>query len=176
VRDPTAGKTKQARVTAAITEARGLLFPLRIVSWSNPNNDPRIEFEAAVSFMDALLGELAQAGTQTQVQILATGETKVLSQEDIIRSGIGFARKRVIPVLRQRGRPPKRQQRGRPAESFRDCLISETVKQIGQKYGFSRTRSPGTTDRECCTSIVSTALRQLGIKLSENRINTISKP
>src|SRR5438034_320864 len=80
VRDPTAGKTKQARVTAAITEARGLLFPLRIVSWSNPNNDPRIEFEAAVSFMDALLGELAQAGTQTQVQILATGETKVLSQ------------------------------------------------------------------------------------------------
>jgi hypothetical protein len=149
-------------------------FPLRIVSWNDSNNDPRMEFEAGVGFIDALLKAL-QDHYNVAERDLATGETEALSQEDI-RSWIEFARKRVIPVLRRGGRPPKRQQRGRPAESFRDCLISETEKQIRQKYEFSRTRNPGTTDRECCTSIISTALSKLGIELSENRINSITKP
>jgi hypothetical protein len=156
MRDPTTDKTEKARVTAAIKEAWGLLLPLRRVSWGNPNNDPGLEFEAAVGFIDALLQAL---------------QDQALSQKDI-RSWIGSARKHAIPVLRQGGRPPKRQQRGQPPQTFRDRLIAEAVNRICQ-CGFNPTRNPGTTERKSASWIILRALGKLGIKLSEGRVAAI---
>jgi hypothetical protein len=159
MRDPIADKAKQ---DAAIKEAQYFLLSLRRVTWGGPNNDLRLEFEAAVDRISALLQAI---------------QRQALSQEDI-RSWAETTLKHVVPVLRRGGRPPKRRQPGkvgRPTGSSRDRLIAEAVN-LTSLCGFTATLNPGTTEKtgkKSASWIVSQALKNLGIKLSEPRVAAI---
>jgi hypothetical protein len=161
VRNPSAAaeekiRAEQKRVRDATKEARALLSKLCIVFWGDlPTNDRKRDLEAAVSFLDNLINDPVADHLP----------------------GIAVARKVVLPILKQA--QPSKQLRGKPAVLFsaRNQLIAEVVSIISERYGLDPTGNPASRDkgRSCGCSVVSEALRQLGITLSESSIASIWK-
>jgi hypothetical protein len=148
---PTAAKSEDPRVKAAVEEACQLLIKLQVISWNDPDCPNQRRPQEFPSDSHALI-----------VSILGDSQ---------------FAR---FPIIREivipeviRLPPPKRrrQQRGQPAKTIRDRLIAEALEQICQR-GFDLTRNPA-TETESAASIVAGALHLIGIDLSEKSIATI---
>jgi hypothetical protein len=149
MRDRAAAEEK--RVENALKEARALLRPLTargpsgaIIAWhdSNASRDPRDEYQGAVAFVDALLGDDKDEAANSFLGVHAS----------LVRSVI-------LPALRC-GRPPQKQ--GRRVGHLWDRWIAAVVATICRRYGFDPTRSPGSY-HPCGCSIIAKALGQLGI-------------
>ena len=82
-------------------------------------------------------------------------------------------RRFLLDLLRERKALPRK--RGRHAQGAyrrRNTDLVTTVKMVCGR-GFEPTRSPATTENESACSIVHTALRRLGVNLSEGHIGDI---
>ena len=159
---------ENARVKEAVAEARRRLARLTIgvVSWSEPPSNPDLEFRATVALFENILGTPVPNRDGTPAPD---------PYADLMGPLTSVVRQVGLPALK-RLRPARRSRRGKPAQSDRDAVIMETIKQICRRYGFrptrNRARTPG-REKESGCSIVAKALNKLGIALTEKAVEAI---
>jgi hypothetical protein len=155
-------KAEEAAIADACERLRPLTEPARawaIISWGDPDADPRDKYEAAVEYVIALL-DPAKPTSSAQTE---TYDSRAQHAADtLLGAHASIVRKFVLPALRL-GRVPER--KGPRSRLLRNRYIAAVVTAISQQYGLGRYHSGGTNKHACdaCT-IVAEAAKRLGIK------------
>jgi hypothetical protein len=149
---------REEAAEAALADACKLLEPLKtkpalsraIVSWGDPDADPRDKYEAAIEFVIALL-EQPEA-------------------DDLLGAQASIVRESILPALRL-GHPPRGH--GPRSTLLRDRCIATVVTIICQRHGLDPYSNPeGKHENNGC-AVVAKALARLEIELAKKTIERI---
>lgn len=161
---------------AAITEACELLRPLTksgfwsVVNWNDPaSNDPRDVFECAVELVIALL----DPAVPTSSAAVETYDSRAQhAADELLGVHASIVRKVVLPALRT-GRPPKRKGPRRGGNLLWYCWVAAVVTTICQRHRLDPYRNPLSEHTCNGCSVVSEALKRLGIGREEKTVASI---